>query len=431
MSYYYQRDVDPEVIQKALGCQPGMMYVASLPPIPGGRFSLKTWWAKDWLAIVEANYDLDTLTDMRADARKQSFHGLCIAPEGLRAWYSEYEYYPMRYGQVVELPLPQWNADQQAAIMDILRQRPIDAALLIQGEFPLGLYDVLLSNGIDLFVDWLKGYRYTTSSYYDGVLAFVLSKIIEKTPLFLFALHGLAAENVWTLFDEASLGATQSTQSTKTENVWLGHPFPVMAAFRRRRPFLRDHVERLPFAKDKVKAVVAKASQIARKHQSEFEPPTWEAAPLYDGIITMPPMPEIPPALQERFEAIAQISDDFCTHHIPVERDRDMLAAFARRIIALSLIDDAQETMKRGYPKTWACAALYLLGTINPGAFSVDFMCDVLGVSANTTPGRAAQIRKALDIAPDDLRWMTPASRENDFRLRLWRDASGMISVRD
>jgi hypothetical protein len=429
--------VDPQKVKEVLGYQPGMLYLPEMPAIPGGRFLLKTWWAKAWLQPIEKYYDNDILTKLRYEARIPVFYGMCITPDGLRAWYSQYRYGHIEYGRVVEIPLPGWDEDQQAAVLDVLRRHPVDAAALILKRFPPRLHEALLAIGIDLFVDWTKDQRSQSYDFQIGTLAYVLSNMIEQDPLLLLILRGFDHEKIIRLFDphpidKPSLAGRWQDYDGELDGFWSGRPFPTGRAFKPRRSILREHIERAPLASKEILSIVADASQKARSVQRRFKPPVWEETPVYvDMIQAPPPLPKMSHGSHQRLEAIAQLTDAFCAEHIAPEADADHIAQLARHIIGLSLTNSGRKVMRRGLPATWACAVLYLLGTSNHGAFDRDFMCDTLGVSVDTALDHVEKIRSSLQIMPDDVRWMTPHHRQQDPRLRLWRDASGIIYLRE
>lgn len=142
----------------------------------------------------------------------------------------------------------------------------------------------------------------------------------------------------------------------------------------------------------------------------------------------MPPKPKslsVPEAMQPRCQEIVALTDALCQERLNAEYaalSRELAAALARK---------RPSPLNGGQIKTWACAIVYTIGSVNflfdksqTPHMRADELCAWFGVAASTGGNKAKQIRDILHIHPFDFKWMLPSMI--DENPMAW-----MISVND
>ncbi len=110
-------------------------------------------------------------------------------------------------------------------------------------------------------------------------------------------------------------------------------------------------------------------------------------------------------------------TDIFCVECLNID-----YAKISRKMIK-AVCELNPSPVAKGWARTWGAAIVYALGELN-GLFDPDStphmepdrLCELAGVSANTTPNRARKLIKALDAAPGDPRFALPEVLEHSAR---------------
>ncbi|OGU04161.1 MAG: hypothetical protein A2085_01310 [Gemmatimonadetes bacterium GWC2_71_10] len=118
-----------------------------------------------------------------------------------------------------------------------------------------------------------------------------------------------------------------------------------------------------------------------------------------------------PDGLKERLDAITCITDGVCHECLTGEYavlSRELAAVLARK---------RPSPLMRAHVKTWACAIVYTIGSVNflfdpsqqPHLLARD-LCARFGVSQSAGATRSREIMTLLRIGPLDLRWSLPST---------------------
>lgn len=118
----------------------------------------------------------------------------------------------------------------------------------------------------------------------------------------------------------------------------------------------------------------------------------------------------VPKDLQERFEAISQLTDEFAQAHL-----NDEYALLCRELTA-TLARKRPSPLPQGKAPTWASAIIHALGMVN---FLYDpsqtphvqpsEIWEYFGLSASTVRAKSKQIRDLLRISQFDPDWTLPS----------------------
>jgi len=126
-----------------------------------------------------------------------------------------------------------------------------------------------------------------------------------------------------------------------------------------------------------------------------------------------PTRPPVPRALQPVFDAVTARTDAFCRRRLNeeyAELCRELAAALGRK---------RPSPLTSGSLDGWACGVVHALGghnglfeRSNPLHISASELAADFGVGVTTGAKKAADIRRALPMHADDLRWYLPSERE-------------------
>jgi hypothetical protein len=125
------------------------------------------------------------------------------------------------------------------------------------------------------------------------------------------------------------------------------------------------------------------------------------------------PADAVPPALQQRYEAVVRLTDDVCREHLS-----DDYAGLAREMAAELCLREPS-LLERGRPESWACGIVYALGKVNflfdrsqTPHLSSGELCGLFGVSPATGSSKARAILDRLESFQLDPRWCLPSMLE-------------------
>jgi hypothetical protein len=135
----------------------------------------------------------------------------------------------------------------------------------------------------------------------------------------------------------------------------------------------------------------------------------------------------VPKAMQEKFNCITAITDDFAQQHLDEE-----YATLIRQATA-ALCRKRPSPLTSGKDHTWACGISHAIGMANflfdpsqnPHISAKDLYA-WFGVSASTGQAKSKQVRDALDISQMDPNWYRP-SKMGDNPLAWLVSFNGMI----
>lgn len=136
---------------------------------------------------------------------------------------------------------------------------------------------------------------------------------------------------------------------------------------------------------------------------------------------------KVPKNMQDKFDAIMQLIDDFCKTHL-----NDEYAQVCRAMTA-KLARKRPSPLVSGQVKTWAASVVYAVGQVNflfdksqtPYIAAGD-LAAAFGVAPSTAANKAKLIRDALNIRMMDPDWTLP--NRMDKNIMAWMiQVNGMI----
>jgi hypothetical protein len=123
----------------------------------------------------------------------------------------------------------------------------------------------------------------------------------------------------------------------------------------------------------------------------------------------------VPPALQETYNAIVKLTDEYCKQYLNTEYKQlchQMAAALARK---------RPSPLMSGRVNTWACGIVYALGRVNflfdksqKPHVRADDLCAGFGVAASTGAGKSKDIQRIFNIGLMDPAWTLPGRMERN-----------------
>ncbi len=123
----------------------------------------------------------------------------------------------------------------------------------------------------------------------------------------------------------------------------------------------------------------------------------------------------VPKTMQDKFNAIAEITDEFSKKHL-----NDEYAQFIRYAIA-ALCRKRPSPLAKGKDKTWACGITHAIGTVNflydssqVPHISVKELYKWFGVSASTGHSKSKTVRDTLKMYQLDPVWCLPSKLDNN-----------------
>ncbi len=139
----------------------------------------------------------------------------------------------------------------------------------------------------------------------------------------------------------------------------------------------------------------------------------------------------VPKLMQETFDKIATLTEDFCTNYLNKEYadlSRELIAALARK---------RPSPLTRGKPEVWACGVVYALGTINflfdrsqTPHKRADEICAAFGISQSTGASKAKLIREAFKMSQFDTTWTLPSRMDSNPLIWMLEVNGFLIDVR-
>jgi hypothetical protein len=127
--------------------------------------------------------------------------------------------------------------------------------------------------------------------------------------------------------------------------------------------------------------------------------------------MTIKPKSEaVPKNMQSTYNAIAALTDEFCSQHLNAE-----YAQLARQLTA-ALCRKRPSPLSKGKPNSWACGIIYALGFVNflfdksqDPHLNATQLCEGFGVSKSTGANKSREIRDLMDMVQFDPNWCLPS----------------------
>lgn len=118
----------------------------------------------------------------------------------------------------------------------------------------------------------------------------------------------------------------------------------------------------------------------------------------------------VPQAMQEKYQAIIELTDSFANEHLNEEY------AQLIRCLTAALCRKRPSPLEKGKPNTWACAITHAIGTVNflfdksqtPHVRSSE-LYKHFGISESTGQSKSKLIRDMLDMGQFDPNWTLPS----------------------
>jgi hypothetical protein len=124
---------------------------------------------------------------------------------------------------------------------------------------------------------------------------------------------------------------------------------------------------------------------------------------------------KVPKSMQQIFDAVAAIIDDFCEKHLNAEY------SLVSRELAATLCRKRPSPLLKGKPAQWACACVYVVGSTNflhdkthSPHMPLAEVCERMGIGKSTARSKAKTIQELLKISNFDSRWVLPSRLESN-----------------
>ncbi len=124
---------------------------------------------------------------------------------------------------------------------------------------------------------------------------------------------------------------------------------------------------------------------------------------------------KVPKNMQDIFDAIVALTDEFSEHHL--NNEYAQLARYATG----ALCRKRPSPLASGHPNTWACGIIYALGFVNflfdksqePYVNATD-LCKSFGVSKSTGAAKSKIVRDNFGMIQLDPNWCLPSKLDNN-----------------
>lgn len=140
---------------------------------------------------------------------------------------------------------------------------------------------------------------------------------------------------------------------------------------------------------------------------------------------------KIPKAMQEKFDRIVAITDEFSKHHLNLEYAQLIRAATA------ALCRKRPSPLASGRDNTWACGITHAIGMVNflfdssqDPHISAGALYQHFGIGASTGQAKSKQVRNALKMRQMDSEWCLPSRLDNNLLVWLISVNGFMVDAR-
>ncbi|MCX5977118.1 MAG: DUF6398 domain-containing protein [Coprothermobacterota bacterium] len=141
---------------------------------------------------------------------------------------------------------------------------------------------------------------------------------------------------------------------------------------------------------------------------------------------------KVPKAMQPVFDAVAGAIDEFCEKHLNEEYSsvsQELAAALCRK---------RPSPLAKGKPEQWACACVYVIGSINflhdktqTPHMQLSQLCELFGISKSAATAKALSIKKMMGINYLDPRWTLPSKLEDNSLVWMLAVDGFVVDIRD
>jgi hypothetical protein len=140
----------------------------------------------------------------------------------------------------------------------------------------------------------------------------------------------------------------------------------------------------------------------------------------------------VPSSVKPAYTAIVSLTDAVCQQHLNSE-----YAELSHRLAA-TLARKRPSPIMRGKPEIWACAILYVLGTVNflfdksqTPHMRADELCAVFGVNQSSASSKGKLIRDLLNIHQMDPNWCLPSLMDENPLIWTLQVNGMIVDIRD
>jgi hypothetical protein len=119
---------------------------------------------------------------------------------------------------------------------------------------------------------------------------------------------------------------------------------------------------------------------------------------------------KVPKAMQQLFDTVSGLIDQFCRTHLNEEY------SLVSRELAAALCRKRPSPLVKGKPEQWACACVYVIGSANylydksqTPHIQSDKLCELFGIGKSTATTKARSIKQLMGVGPLAPRWTLPS----------------------
>jgi hypothetical protein len=124
---------------------------------------------------------------------------------------------------------------------------------------------------------------------------------------------------------------------------------------------------------------------------------------------------KVPRKMREKYEAVTEITDEFCHEHLNEE-----YADLSRKMAAV-LSRKRPSPLESGRPRSWAAGIVYALGRVNflsddsrEPYMTMSELCEKIGVSQSTASNKSREIWYRLHLMQLHPDWCLPSMLEEN-----------------
>jgi hypothetical protein len=135
--------------------------------------------------------------------------------------------------------------------------------------------------------------------------------------------------------------------------------------------------------------------------------------------------------MQPVFHTVANLIEAFCKQHLNEEY------SLVARELAAALCRKRPSPLEKGKPEQWACACVYVVGSVNflhdkaqNPHMPLGKVCELFGMAKSTVTAKARAIEKLMDISYLHPRWTLPSKLADNPLLWMLEVDGFVIDIR-
>ena len=139
----------------------------------------------------------------------------------------------------------------------------------------------------------------------------------------------------------------------------------------------------------------------------------------------------VPQAMQEKYQAIIELTDSFANEHLNKE------CAQLIRFLTAALCRKRPSPLDKGKANTWACGIIHAIGTVNflfdksqKSHLPSSELYKHFGISESTGQGKSKLIRNMLNMGPFDQNWTLPSKMASNPLVWILSVNGMMVDIR-